>query len=56
VLVKKKYPNIDNGLILKSLVYFKDIENEKIIFKNNKKIEFNKVKKFLIKKVRELEK
>jgi hypothetical protein len=56
VLVKKKYPNIDNGLILKSLVYFKDIENEKIIFKNNKKIEFDKVKKFLIKKVRELEK
>jgi predicted nucleotidyltransferase component of viral defense system len=56
VLVKKKYPNIDNGLILKSLVYFKDIKNEKIIFKNNKKIEFDKVKKFLIKKVRELEK
>lgn len=56
VLAKQKYPNIDSSLILKSLVYFKDIENEKIIFKNNKKIEFDKVKKFLIKKVRELEK
>jgi predicted nucleotidyltransferase component of viral defense system len=56
VLVKQKYPEIDSGLILKSLIYFKDIKNEKIIFKNNKKIEFNKVKKFLIKEVRELEK
>jgi hypothetical protein len=54
-LAKQKYPNIDSSLVLKSLIYFKDIQNETIIFKNRKEVAFDEVKKDLIKKVRELE-
>jgi hypothetical protein len=48
----KKMPALDTGLILKSLVFFEDIEDEKIRFKNNNKIGFSKVKEFLIKEVK----
>ena len=43
----KKFPEIDRNLILKSLVYFEDIEIEPILFKNNKEINFEKIKDFL---------
>lgn len=49
-LLKKaheKYPELDRNLILKSLVYFEDITQEKIKFKNNNDIVFEKVKEKL---------
>jgi len=49
-----KFNDLDKNLILKSLVYFKDIEKEPIKFKNNNYIDFEKVKEFLKKKVVEL--
>ena len=52
--VSKKFPDIDQNLILKSLVYFDDIEMEPIMFKNNKDIDFKKIKDFLKKKVFEV--
>ncbi|MCK4386720.1 MAG: nucleotidyl transferase AbiEii/AbiGii toxin family protein [Candidatus Pacebacteria bacterium] len=47
----KKFPDLDRNLILKSLVYFDDLEMEPIMFKNNKEIDFETVKDFLKKKV-----
>ncbi len=48
-----KFPELDSSLILKSLVYFKDLEIEPIRFKNNKAVDFERVKSFLEKKVLE---
>jgi len=48
----KKFPELDKNLILKSLVYFEDMEDEPIRYKNNNKIAFSKVKKTLIKKIK----
>jgi len=50
----KKFPEIDRNLILKSLVYFADIEIEPILFKNNKEINFERVKDFLKEEVLKL--
>lgn len=44
---KVKFSELDTNLILKSLIYFEDINNEKIYFKNNKEINFEEVKKYL---------
>jgi predicted nucleotidyltransferase component of viral defense system len=43
----KKFPEVDRNLVLKSLVYFADIEIEPILFKNDKKIDFEQIKDFL---------
>lgn len=43
----EKYPELDRNLLLKSLVYFDDIVEEKILFKNNKDVSFDDVKKRL---------
>ena len=51
-LALKKFNDIDVNLILKSLVYFDDIKIEPILFKHNKEIDFEKVKEFLIEKVK----
>jgi len=48
----KKMPDLDTNLILKSLVFFEDIEEEKITFKNNNKISFSQVKEFLKEEVK----
>ena len=48
----EKLSDLDANLILKSLVYFEDIEIEAIKFKNNNRIEFNEVKEFLVKEVK----
>ena len=56
VLLKKaleKFPDLDKNLILKSLVYFKDIKEENISFKNNNYVDFKEVKSFLEEKVKE---
>lgn len=49
-----KYPQLDRNLILKSLVYFEDVMQEKIIFKNNNDIAFEEVKKRLKSEVKKL--
>ncbi len=53
-LAQKKFQDIDTNLILKSLVYFADITSEPINFKNDKTVEFEQVKAFLIKTVKNL--
>jgi hypothetical protein len=46
--MEKKLPDLDINLVLKSLVYFTDIVNEPIKFKNGNNINFSMVKKFFI--------
>lgn len=46
-ITKTKFPSLDINLILKSLVYFDDITDEPIIYKNNHEIEFEKIEAFL---------
>lgn len=46
-LVKEKLPTLDINLILKSLVYFEDLQEEPIAFKHGNDIEFEQVKLFL---------
>lgn len=50
----RKHPQLDINLILKSLVYFEDVTQEKIIFKNNNDIDFEEVKKRLRSAVKKL--
>jgi len=50
----KKFPTIDNNLILKSIVYFKDIEKEPIKYRNSNRISFEEVKIGLIEAVGKL--
>ncbi len=50
----EKFPDLDKNLILKSLVYFDDIDMEPIIFKNDNYIDFKDVKKTLEEKVKNL--
>ena len=50
-LANKKFSDIDINLILKSLVYFDDMEEEKMLYKNNFQIDFEDIKKFLIERV-----
>jgi hypothetical protein len=52
-LAERKFPEIDTNLILKSLVYFEDMNVEPIIFKHNKDVEPEEVKEFLTTKVKE---
>ena len=49
----KKYPNIDKTLILKSLIYFDDIVEEPILFKENNNVSFETIKVFLQKTIKE---
>ena len=56
-LLKKshqKYPELERNLILKSIVYFDDITLEKILFKNNNNVTFDKVKDTLRSEVKKL--
>lgn len=50
----EKHPELDRNLILKSLVYFEDIAEEKIIFKNNNDVDFEDVKQKLKNEVKKL--
>ncbi|MBI4235120.1 nucleotidyl transferase AbiEii/AbiGii toxin family protein [Candidatus Peregrinibacteria bacterium] len=51
-LAQKKFPDLDTNLILKSLVYFEDLEKGPIKFENNNKINIKEIKKFFEKKVK----
>ena len=53
-MCKEKFIDIDTNLILKSLVYFDDINTEPIKFKNNKDLEFGIVQQFLIQEVKKI--
>ncbi len=52
--VMQKFPNLDTNLILKSLVYFEDIEEEPILFKNKNNVSLEEIKNFLKNKIRDL--
>lgn len=51
---KVKFPEVDENLALKSLVYFKDVIRERIRFRNDNNISFDEVKKYLTKEVKKL--
>lgn len=51
----EKCPELDRNLILKSLVYFEDVENEKILFKDGHEVSFEIVKKRLMDEVKALD-
>lgn len=44
---KEKMPDLDYNLILKSLIYFRDVSKENIVFKHNLEVPFDEVKRFL---------
>jgi len=44
--VVRKFPELDVNLVLKSLVYFDDLVDEDIIFKNNNTVTLENLKKF----------
>jgi len=50
--VEKKYPSLDLNLVLKSLVYFDDLAEEPISYKNNQEIPFETIKLFFIEKTK----
>ena len=50
----KKFKDLDQNLILKSLVYFKDIEKESIKFKNQNKVSKKGMEEFLKKEVKKI--
>lgn len=43
-MTQKKYSHLDQNIILKSLVYFDDIIDEPIIFKNDKSVSMSQIK------------
>lgn len=48
----EKFHDLDRNLILKSLIYFKDVSMEAIRFKNNNYVDFEVVKEFLKKEIK----
>jgi hypothetical protein len=52
--LKKKLPELDTNLVLKSLVYLKDLKDEPIKFKNNSNISLKEVEKYLQEQVLKL--
>lgn len=44
--VEKKFPPLDLNLVLKSLVYFDDLVEEPINYKNNNEVDFELIKAF----------
>ena len=51
--VKVKLPSLDENLILKSLVYFEDMQIEPLSFQQDKKVPMETVKYFLVQQVKE---
>jgi len=52
-LAQRKFPSLDTNLIIKSLIYFDDLVEEAIIFKNNRDVSLDKIKVFLLEIVKE---
>ena len=51
---REKMPELDQNLILKSLVYFSDLKKEALIFKNNKQVDLETIKDFFVKEVKKI--
>lgn len=49
---KEKFPTIDVNPILKSLVYFDDIQEEPILFKHDDNVSIESIKSFLTQTVK----
>lgn len=49
-----KMPDQDYNLVLKCLIYFEDVAQEKIIFKNGADVTFEKIKTFLISEAKKI--
>jgi hypothetical protein len=52
--LNRKMPELDVNLVLKSLVYFKDVNKEPIKFKNNHNIDFKRIRDFFYNEVRKI--
>lgn len=52
--LNRKIPELDINLVLKSLVYFKDVNKEPIKFKNNCNIDFKRIQDFFYNEVRKI--
>lgn len=52
--LRLKMPELDANLVLKSLVYFKDVNKEPIKFKNNRNIDFKRIKDFFYNEARKV--
>jgi hypothetical protein len=50
-LCQKKYKDLDINLVLKSLVYFDDVIEEPMIYKNSGEVGFDEIKRYLRKTV-----
>lgn len=50
--VEKKFPLLDLNLVLKSLVYFDDLVEEPINYKNNNEVDFEVIKSFFKEKLK----
>jgi hypothetical protein len=50
--VEKKFPSLDYNLVLKSLVYFEDLVEEPINYKNNNEVDFEVIKSFFREKLK----
>lgn len=46
-MARKKMPELDRNLVVKNLVYFKDIEASPIKFRNNNKVTLKEVEKYI---------
>lgn len=52
-IMREKFPTMDTNLIIKSLVYFDDIQEEPILFKHGDKVSLESIKKYLSEMVRD---
>ncbi len=52
--LNKKFPELDLNLVLKSLVYFQDINREPIKFKNNRNIDWQSIKDFFEQEIKNI--
>ncbi|MCK9351228.1 MAG: nucleotidyl transferase AbiEii/AbiGii toxin family protein [Candidatus Paceibacterota bacterium] len=54
ILAGQKFDSLDTNLILKSLIYFEDVNYEPILFKEGKEVSFEVVKTFLENEVKKI--
>lgn len=52
--MKWKFPDIDINLASKSLIFFSDVEQEPLRFRNNNKVSFKKIKDYFKKEIKKL--
>lgn len=54
-LAATKFPNLDSNLLLKSLVYFDDIIDEPIIFKEEHKVSQDEIQHYFVQEVQKIQ-